>query len=168
MTDQENSEIRARPFWRYAIFTIPIILGIGFLMGQLSNSGYGNDWFDALRKPDAMPPGWMFGAAWSLLYILLGIAIALILSAPSQRGRGLAIGLFTTQMLLNYSWSPVFFGMHRASEALVIIVTMLALSIATIFVFRTISRPAAWLMLPYLAWLGFASFLNYEIVRLNP
>jgi tryptophan-rich sensory protein len=159
---------RVKSMLRYAWFTVPIILGIGLLMGQLSNSGYGNDWFDALRKPVAMPPGWMFGVAWTLLYILLGLAIALLLALPQRRGRRLGISLFTAQMLLNYAWSPIFFGMNRPREAFVVIVAMLALSIATAFVFRTLSRPAAWLMLPYLAWLGFASYLNYEIVRLNP
>ena len=166
-SSEHQDQVRRGPLWRYALFTVPIIVGVGFLMGQVSNSGYGNDWFDALRKPAAMPPGWMFGAAWTLLYIALGIAIALVLRAPSSRARNIGISLFVAQMLLNYAWSPVFFGMHQPRIAFVIIVAMLGLSIATAFVFRTVSRPAALLMLPYLAWLAFASFLNYEIIRLN-
>lgn len=158
---------RQKSFLNYAAVTVPVILGIGFLMGQLSNSGYGNDWFDGLTKPAAMPPGWMFGAAWSLLYILLGLSLALILRRKDAPRRSLALTLFTAQMLLNFSWSPVFFGMHRASAALVIIVVMLILSVATALVFAKIDRKAALLMVPYLAWLSFASYLNYEIVRLN-
>lgn len=158
---------RQKSFLNYAAVTVPVILGIGFLMGQLSNSGYGNDWFDGLAKPAAMPPGWMFGAAWSLLYILLGLSLALILRRKDAPRRSLALTLFTAQMLLNFSWSPVFFGMHRASAALVIIVVMLILSVATALVFAKIDRKAALLMVPYLAWLSFASYLNYEIVRLN-
>lgn len=160
--------VQRKSFWRYAIFTVPLILGIGFLMGQISNSGYGNDWFDALRKPAIMPPGWAFGAAWSTLYIFLGIAIALVLSVRGAPGRALAVGLFAAQMLLNFSWSPVFFGMHEARPALFIIILMLVLSIATTFLFRRINRLAAWLMVPYLAWLSFASLLNYRIIVLNP
>ena len=157
-----------KPFWRYAIVTVPVILGLGMLSGWVSNSGYGNDWFDALRKPSIMPPGWVFGAAWTALYIFLGLALALILQARGARGRNIALGLFAAQMLLNYSWSPVFFGMHLIAPALFIIVLMLSLSIAASFIFVRIRQPAAWLMMPYLAWLAFASMLNYRILELNP
>lgn len=157
-----------RPFWRYAIATVPLILGLGMISGWLSNSGYGNDWFDALRKPDIMPPGWAFPVAWTTLYILLGLAIALILQAKQAPGRKIAILLFAAQMLLNFSWSPVFFGMHQIAPALFIIVVMLSLSIAATFIFARIRQLAAWLMMPYLAWLAFASLLNYRILELNP
>lgn len=157
-----------RPFWRYAIATVPLILGLGMISGWLSNSGYGNDWFDALRKPDIMPPGWAFPVAWTTLYILLGLAIALILQAKQAPGRKIAILLFAAQMLLNFSWSPVFFGMHQIAPALLIIVVMLSLSIAATFIFARIRQLAAWLMMPYLAWLAFASLLNYRILELNP
>jgi tryptophan-rich sensory protein len=157
-----------RSFLSYAIVTVPAILGLGMLSGWLSNSGYGNDWFDALRKPEFMPPGWTFGAAWTTLYILLGLALALILQARGGPGRKIALWLFGAQMLLNFAWSPVFFGMHAIAPALFIIVLMLSLSIAATFIFARIRQPAAWLMMPYLAWLAFASLLNYRILELNP
>lgn len=163
MTVQEQD----KPLLRYAGVTVPLILGIGFLMGRVSNSGYGNDWFDALQKPAAMPPGWVFPVAWSLLYILLGLALALVLRRAGGAHRTLALILFAAQMVLNYSWSPVFFGLHQPQAALVIIVVMLLLSVATAALFAQIDKKAAVLMLPYLAWLGFASFLNYEIIRLK-
>ena len=159
---------RRQSFWTYAVFTVPLILGVGFLMGQLSNSGYGTDWFDALRKPAAMPPGWAFGAAWSTLYILLGVSIALVLKERRAPGWTAAVGLFAAQMLLNFSWSPVFFGAGEAKPALFIIVLMLAFTIVTIFLFYRIDKRAAWLLLPYAAWLAFASHLNYQIIQLNP
>ncbi len=153
---------------KLSLLTIPAILGMGFLMGQLSNSGFGNSWFDTLRKPTLMPPGWLFGAAWSFLYILLGVAIALIISSPKSSARSAAIVLFSLQLTLNFAWSPIFFGLHEARMALLVILAMLGLSIATTAMFAK-SRPlSAWLMAPYLAWLSFASFLNYEIIRLNP
>jgi len=161
-------QVKRRSFWRYAIFTVPLILGIGLLMGQLSNSGYGNDWFDALRKPDIMPPGWAFGGAWTTLYILLGLAIALVLSKRGEPGWKVAVALFVIQMLLNFSWSPLFFGAQQPKPAFFIIILMLVLSIAATFLFSRIARPAAWLMLPYLGWLSFASILNYRIIQLNP
>ena len=81
----ENIAHSPRTALRTAVITVPAILAVGFLMGQLSNSGYGNAWFDALAKPAAMPPGWVFGVAWSVLYVLLGIALALVWSSPPSR-----------------------------------------------------------------------------------
>lgn len=155
-------------FLRYALFTVPAVLLFGTLSGRLANSGYGNPWFDALVKPDLMPPGWVFGAAWTLLYILLGLAFAMILHARGARLRGPAIALFVGQLILNYLWSPVFFAWHKVGLALILIVAILALSIATAAVFWRIRKAAAVLMLPYLAWLCFASYLNYQIRVLNP
>lgn len=157
----------SRPFARTAVITVPAILGIGFLMGQLSNSGYGNDWFDALAKPAAMPPGWAFGTAWSILYVLLGFALALAWTAPASRARTTGLALFFTQLALNFAWSPIFFALHQVTLALVTIVAMLLLSIAAMASFARVRPAAAWLMVPYLGWLAFASYLTFEILRLN-
>lgn len=155
-------------FLRYALITVPLVLLLGTLSGRASNSGYGNPWFDALVKPAAMPPGWAFGVAWTILYILLGLALAMILHARGARGRGLALGLFAVQMLLNYSWSPLFFAAHQVTLALVVIFAMIALTVACLLLFARIRKVAALLLLPYLAWLAFATYLNFEIMRLNP
>lgn len=156
------------PTWRYAVLTVPLILGLGFLSGELANAGYGNPWFDALQKPGIMPPGWAFPLAWSLLYILLGLALALVLRRRGAPGRAIALTLFAAQMLLNFAWTPVFFGLHRPEAALFLIVLMLALTIPAAFLFGRISRAAGWMMLAYLGWLAFASLLNYRIIELNP
>jgi tryptophan-rich sensory protein len=153
---------------RYALVTIPLILLLGTLSGRAANSGYGNPWFDALVKPALMPPGAVFGIAWTILYILLGASLAMILHARGARGRGVALGLFTVQMLLNYSWSPVFFALHQTRTALVIIAAMIVLTAICAFLFARIRKAAALLLLPYVAWLFFAAFLNYEVIRLNP
>src|SRR4028118_555450 len=84
-------------FLRYALVTVPLVLLLGAIFGRLAGSGYGNPWFDALQKPALMPPGWVFGAAWTLLYICLGLALALILHARGARGRGAATGLVPQQ-----------------------------------------------------------------------
>ena len=164
MTDAPHSP---RPFARTALITVPAILGIGFLMGQLSNSGYGNAWFDALAKPAAMPPGWVFGAAWSLLYVLLGLALALVWEAPRSRARSMGLALFFAQLALNFAWSPIFFAAHRVTLALAVIAAMLLLSAAAAASFARVRPAAAWLMAPYLAWLAFAAYLNFGILRLN-
>jgi tryptophan-rich sensory protein len=115
-----------------------------------------------------MPPGWAFGVAWSLLYVLIGIAVAMIWAAAPSRARSAGLALFAVQLLLNFSWSPLFFGLHQIVPALVILVAILALSVATTAAFARVRPAAAWLMAPYLAWLCFATFLNFEIWRLNP
>jgi tryptophan-rich sensory protein len=153
---------------RYALVAVPFILLLGTLSGRLANSGYGNPWFDALVKPDMMPPGWMFGAAWTILYILIGFALAITLHARGARGRGTALAFFAAQMVLNYSWSPVFFAMHETGLALGIILVMLILAAITAWLFYRIRQSAGVLMLPYLAWLCFAALLNYQILQLNP
>ena len=155
-------------FLRYALFTVPAILLLGTVSGRISGSGYGNAWFDALQKPAIMPPGWVFGAAWTLLYILLGLALALILHARGARGRGLAVALFLAQLVLNFAWSPIFFAYHEVGAAFWTIVAMILLSLAAAALFWRIRRVAALLILPYLAWLAFAALLTFEIGSLNP
>ena len=154
--------------FRTALITVPAIVGLGFLMGQLSNSGYGNDWFDALAKPTAMPPGWVFGAAWTILYMMLGLALAIVWAAPPSTARSMGLAMFFAQLLLNFSWSPVFFGFHQVALALSVIAAMLLLSVAATACFARVRPLAAWLMVPYLGWLTFAAYLNFEILRLNP
>ena len=153
---------------RYALVTVPAILLLGTLSGKASNSGYGNPWFDTLAKPSFMPPGWAFPVAWSLLYILLGLSLAIILNARGAKGRGLAVGIFLVQLALNFAWSPLFFAAHKVSLALAVIVAIIVLTAISAWLFARIRRTAALLLLPYLAWLCFATALNYEIGRLNP
>jgi benzodiazapine receptor len=155
-------------FLRYALFTVPLVLLLGTVSGKISGSGFGNAWFDALQKPAIMPPGWVFGAAWTLLYILLGLAVALILHAKGARGRGLALGLFVLQLLLNYAWSPIFFAYHEVGAAFWTILAMIAVSAVAALLFWRIRRSAGLLMLPYLAWLCFAALLTWQIGTLNP
>lgn len=155
-------------FLRYALVTVPAIVLLGTLSGSLSGSGYDNAWFAALAKPDFMPPGWAFGAAWTLLYILLGLSLAMVLHARGAIGREKALVLFGVQLALNFAWSPVFFGMQKVSVALSMIAAMIVVAVAMIIVIWRIRPLAAALLLPYLGWLMFASALNFQIVALNP
>jgi tryptophan-rich sensory protein len=155
-------------FLRFALVTVPALVLLGSLSGRLANSGYGNPWFDALEKPGFMPPGWLFGVAWTLLYILMGLVLAMILHARGARGRRLVLILFAVQMALNYLWSPLFFAWHQTVAALIVILAMIGLSAAVAALLWWIRKPAALLMLPYLAWLCFAAGLTFEIIRLNP
>lgn len=155
-------------FLRWALVTVAAALLLGFLSARISNSGYENPWFALLEKPAAMPPGWVFGAAWTALYILIALALAMILNARGARGRGTAIGLFLVQYMLNLIWSPLFFAYHQVRPAFFLIIAMIVLTVATIIAFRRVRPGAAILMLPYLAWLCFAAWLNHGIDVLNP
>lgn len=157
-----------RGLWKRALIAVPVIVIVGSLMGIVSNSGFGNDWYDRLAKPSFQPPGWVFGAVWTSLYTMLGIALAAILNEPYSNRRQLAIALFAAQLTLNFAWSPVFFGLHMIDFGFVLIVAMLLIAAITANLFRRLRPVAGWLMLPYLAWLCLATALNYETGRLNP
>jgi benzodiazapine receptor len=148
---------------RWALVCVPAVVLLGTLSGILSNSGDGNGWFRNLTKPSFMPPSWAFPVAWTILYICLGLSLALLLNARGARGRGPIITLFVVQLLLNFSWSPVFFGMHKVGLALAIIAVMILLTIVLIAMTWRVRRNAALLLAPYLAWLCFAAALNYSI-----
>lgn len=154
--------------WRIALITVPAIVGFGSLSGWLANSGYGNDWFAALDKPFFMPPGWLFGAVWPILYVLLGLALALILQEQPGPRRRRGLILFLGQLLLNYAWSPLFFAAHDIQLALLTLFAMVVMAAIAANEFWRIRRLAGALMIPYLAWLCFAAALNSAIGRLNP
>jgi len=155
-------------YMRWALICVPAILLLGTISGKIANSGYGNPWFDALSKPALMPPGWAFGVAWSILYVMMGLALAMILNARGAKGRGIAIILFLIQLALNLSWSPTFFALHRIMLAFGLIVAIVLWAGATTIAFWKIRPLAGMLMLPYLAWLLFAATLNWQIHILNP
>lgn len=155
-------------FARWALVTVPVVVLLGLASGMFAGSGDGNSWFMTLRKPAAMPPGWAFPIAWTILYVLLGLAIALVLNARGARGRNVAVALFVLELLLNYAWSPLFFAAHQPWPALALIGAMLAVGIAATIRMAGVRQTAGWLMVPYLFWLGFASALNYRIAADNP
>ena len=155
-------------FLRWALFVVPGILFLGFFSGALANSGPGNVWFFDLVKPSLYPPPQVFGIVWSALYVLIGIALALVITARGAPGRGLAIGAFVAQLLLNLAWSPVFFGAHQMLAALVLLAVLDLAIVITIVLMRRVRPLAAWLMLPYLAWCLFATLLNWQFLEANP
>src|SRR5206468_7365953 len=106
-----------KSWWKSAVLAVVAIEAAGGLSGWLSNSGYGNVWFDTLAKPSFMPPGWIFGLVWPILYALLGIAVAMIAAEPSSERRRRGLTLFVVQLALNLAWSPIFFAAHSIAIA---------------------------------------------------
>ena len=160
--------IKDRSWWKIALVAVVAIEVLGGLSGWLSNSGFGNPWFDSLEKPSFMPPGWVFGVVWPILYALLGMALAMVIAQPPSPRRIFGLTLFSIQLLLNFAWSPVFFAKHDLSLAKWVIFLMATLAAAAAGQFWRIRTAAGLLLIPYLAWLIFAATLNATIEILNP
>ncbi|MEY4953017.1 MAG: hypothetical protein RL299_1441 [Pseudomonadota bacterium] len=155
-------------FLRWALFVVPGIMFLGFFAGRLGGSGSGNPWFMDLVKPSLYPPPATFGIVWTILYLVMGIALTLVITARGAPGRGYAISLFMFQLVLNLAWSPLFFGMHKIAAALALLVAIDLAVLATILAFRKVRPVAAWMLLPYLAWVLFATVLNWQFLVANP
>lgn len=148
-----------------ACILLPVASGgaVGFLtMGGIQT------WYVTLNKPWFTPPGYVFGPVWTVLYILMGISLYLVISQgwekkPVKTG----VLLFGLQLVANLLWSLLFFGMQSPVAALADILMLLALIIATIVAFSRVSKPAAVLLVPYLAWVCIATALNAGVVLLN-
>jgi tryptophan-rich sensory protein len=159
---------QSRRWWPTALACVIAIELLGGASGWLSNSGYGNGWFDRLDKPAFMPPGYAFGIVWPILYALLGISLAMVLAEPRSDRRRVALTLFFIQLALNFAWSPIFFAGHDIVLAKWVIFAMTALAAAAAGQFMRIRKAAGLLMVPYLAWLVFAATLTSAIDSLNP
>jgi len=153
---------------RAGLVLVPLFLVVGGLVAGFSGSTEENDWYQSLLLPPLQPPGPVFGIAWSLLYTVLAVTGALIWARPASALRTRALMVFGLGMAVNFAWSPVFFSLHQIVPALAIIIVMLGLAMWTTAMFAQLSRLAAGLMLPYIAWLMFATLLNAWIWRLNP
>ena len=162
------TEAARKDWWKTAIVAVVAIELLGGASGWLSNSGYGNGWFDNLVKPSFMPPGAAFGIVWPILYALLGISVAMILSEPPSDRRSLGLSLFFIQLVLNFAWSPLFFAAHDIRLAKIVIFLMAAIAAAAAGQFYRIRAAAGLLLLPYILFLVFAATLNATIEGLNP
>lgn len=136
-----------------AVFTMPAIGG----------------WYATLNRPVLNPPNWIFGPVWTTLYFLMGVAIWLIWAntAVNSKEKKKAFIIFALQLALNVLWSIIFFGWHNPGLAFFELILLWLSILWTIFVFYKISRPAAWLLLPYIIWVSFAGYLNCAIWLLN-
>ena len=125
-------------------------------------------WYAGLQKPGFTPPNWAFPVAWTLLYAMMAYALWRILSVPKDRpGRSAAITLFFVQLALNGLWSFAFFGGQSPLAGLIVIAALIVAIVATIRAFRKLDRTAAFLLVPYLAWVAYAALLNGTIWRMN-
>ncbi len=125
-------------------------------------------WYAGIVKSAFNPPAWVFGPVWTTLFALMGIAAFLIWKKGlDRRDVKVALGIFIGQLILNTLWSIIFFGLHSPGGALFEIIFLWLAIVATIVAFAKISKPAAWLLVPYILWVTFASYLNWSIYLLN-
>lgn len=151
----------------HLLLFIGVSLAAG-LVGSMASEDALREWYPTLTKPPFTPPSWVFSVVWTLLYILMGIAAWWVWKIRGWKEGRLPLALFFAQLALNVAWPTVFFAMRAPGAAFgLILVLLLAVAVTTVAFFR-VSRVAGGLFVPYLAWVAFATLLNYEFWRLNP
>jgi tryptophan-rich sensory protein len=144
----------------YLVF-VAAVLGLGLLIGYNNIPG---EWYQSLKKPTFNPPNWIFAPVWSVLYVMIGIAGARMFL---DHRRSAAMRLWLAQMIFNFLWSPLFFGMQDIASALIVIIALLIAVITFVVASWQRDRISALLLLPYLAWVAFATMLNGSIFLMN-
>lgn len=152
--------------WISWVLLVAICFGAAAI-GSLFTASSVSTWYSGLLKPAGTPPSWVFGPVWSILYLLMATAAWLVWRQRAVEDVRLALGLFFGQLVLNAAWSFVFFGLRRPGAALVEILVLLAAIVLTTTRFGMVSRLAFWLMAPYVAWVAYATYLNFGIWNLN-
>jgi translocator protein len=148
------------------VVSVAACLGAGFV-GSRFSIGSVHTWYPTLSKPTWTPPAWVFAPVWTALYCMMGIAAGLVWSRAGWAVARVSLILFAIQLVLNVTWSAIFFGLHQPGWAFAEIVLLWAAIAATAGEFWRVSKAAGWLMIPYLAWVTFASALNFAVWRLN-
>jgi translocator protein len=148
------------------IISILLPLSVGAIAGMFTSQAV-PIWYASLNKPSFSPPNWVFGPVWTTLYILLGISFFLIWKEEASKERDLAIKVFSIQMLLNFAWSFLFFYFNLIGATLIEIILLWTSIAAMIYLFYKIKPLAAYLNIPYLLWVSFATILNAGYYFLN-
>lgn len=149
--------------WKSLIICLAISLTVGSLSAFLTRNSM--ETFNSIIKPAFSPPGWLFPVVWTILYILMGIASYLVLTSGKPNDSALAI--YSIQLVFNFFWSIIFFNMKLYLFAFLWLVLLWLLILKTALLFYQISKPAGYLMVPYLLWVTFAGYLNFSIYLLN-
>ena len=136
--------------------------------GAFFTSASLKDWYAGLEKPPGVPPNWIFGPVWTVLYVMIAVSLARVWHfVPTGPVKTRALVRFAIQMILNLAWTPCFFGAHLVAVALAVIVSLWIMILLTIFAFRPLDRIAAMLLVPYLIWVSYATYLNAGYLALN-
>jgi translocator protein len=169
ISSTRNDDVPAQPL--AALLGFVLVCYAVAAVGALATVPAIPTWYAALAKPSFNPPNWIFAPVWTTLYGLMAIAAWLVWrtpkAGPHAASRIAGLNLFSVQLLLNAVWTPIFFHYHQLLTALVVILCLVVAITLTTLRFWKVDRLAASLMIPYLAWVTFATALNYQIYRLN-
>lgn len=146
--------------------SLAITLAVGFIAGLATSTSI-DTWYTTLHKPSFTPPNWLFPVVWTTLYILMGTALYLVWRQPRSNSRHRAVAAYFIQLALNFLWSFLFFQWHLIGWAFVDIICLWTFIAITIILFSVKAQLAAWLMIPYILWVSYATALNYFIWELN-
>lgn len=163
-TSANTSETARSRVWIALAAWVGLCMAVGFASGFLFKPGA---WYAALDKPFFNPPAWVFAPAWTILYVVMGVAAWRIWRLPESPARKHALRQFGVQLVLNAIWTPVFFGAHSLAGGLAVILLMALAIVVTIQRFHPLDKTAAWMLAPYLAWVSFATALNVSLLTLN-
>jgi tryptophan-rich sensory protein len=161
-----SAQLRAS-FVRWSLFLVPGIVLLGALSGT-AGGGANTAWFAGLVKPSLFPPPATFGIVWTILYVMMGFALSLVVTARGAGGRNAAIIVFLLQLALNLAWTPLFFGAHQITGALILLGAIDLAVLLTVVLFWRVRPSAGMLLVPYLAWVLFATVLNWQFLAANP
>ena len=156
---------RAKQDWLGLAGWVVASLAAGALGGVASRNA--PEFYAQLQRPVWAPPSWVFGPVWTTLYAMMAAAAWLVWRQGGFGEQRKPLLLFLAQLALNALWTPLFFGLHRPGLAFAAIVLLWLAIATTLTAFRPVSRVAAWLLAPYLAWVSFAAALNFTLWRLN-
>ncbi len=152
----------------YKLVSAIVICQLAGIIGSLFTVSSVSTWYQTLVRPALNPPSWVFGPVWITLYLLMGISLFLIWKKGwKKKNVRIAMSVFGVQLTLNALWSILFFGMQNPGLALINIALLWIGILASIILFYKISKPASYLLIPYILWVSFASYLNYAIWTLN-
>ncbi|EFJ15508.1 hypothetical protein SELMODRAFT_180321 [Selaginella moellendorffii] len=149
------------------IVAIAIPVAGGFA-GAKFGAGGDSPWYRQLNKPPWTPPSWVFPVMWTTLYILMGIASWLVWKDGGFKRHALPLAIYIVQLILNFAWTPIFFGYHRFDFAFAEIVLLWLAILATIILFWPVSHAAAYLLIPYILWVTLAASINLYVLIYNP
>jgi benzodiazapine receptor len=158
----------------YLILSVFLCLVVGFTSGQLTNTT--SEWFLNLTKPSIFPPTYLFGIVWTILYIMMGVSLYLIIlkaienskkKSKKKQNYKLPFILFGSQLILNFFWTLIFFGLKNMVFALIEIIVLLGILIYMGIIFRKYSKWAFYLLIPYILWVSFATILTFSFILVN-
>lgn len=144
-----------------------LVCFVAGIIGRIAIKPESLIWYEYLLKPELTPPNWLFSIVWTILYLLMGISLFMVLNTENSTRKKQALIIFGIQLFLNALWAPVFFGLRSFAGGFFVIALLWVSIFVTFYKFYKISKPASYLLIPYLLWVSYATGLNLAFWMLN-